>query len=284
MSSDVQRAKEAFGARLREIRKEASLTGRALAERTGLHYSKVSRVEHGKQNLTDAEIRAWCQVCGVAEQAQDIISLARTVETLYQEWRRQARTGLGRLQDQGVAVYEKTRQFRVYEHTILPGLLHTPAYAAALIAHWLVFMGLPDDTDAAVAGRMRRQRVLTSGHHRFAFVLAEQTLRTRVGSAATMREQLDHLMAINALPRVSIGIVPASAERFAYSQTSFWIYDETRVTVEAISAGIEVTRSEEIALYAAVFDLLRQSAVYGGQARSLIEAARDEFLREDGCG
>jgi transcriptional regulator with XRE-family HTH domain len=58
VSSDVQQAKEALGARLREIRMEASLTGRALAERIGLHYSKVSRAEHGKQSLTDAEIRA----------------------------------------------------------------------------------------------------------------------------------------------------------------------------------------------------------------------------------
>ena len=49
---DVQQAKEAFGARLRELRKEASLTGRALAQLTGLHYTKVSRAENGRQSLT----------------------------------------------------------------------------------------------------------------------------------------------------------------------------------------------------------------------------------------
>lgn len=277
VSSEVQRAREVLGARLREIRKEASLTGRALAERTGLHSSKVSRAEHGKQSLTDAEIHAWCRACGATEEARDVIALARSVETLYREWRRQARTGLGRLQQQGVGVYENTRQFRVYEHTILPGLLHTPAYATALISHWLEFMGLPDDTEAAVAGRMRRGRVLTSGHHRFSFVLAEQTLRTRVGTTGTMLDQLDHLADVMASPRVSLGVIPVDAERFAYAQTAFWIYDDTRATVETISAGIEITRPDEIALYAATFDLLRQSAVYGHRARTLIEAAREHI-------
>jgi transcriptional regulator with XRE-family HTH domain len=282
VSSDVRQAKEALGARLREIRKDASLTGRALAERTGLHYSKVSRAEHGKQSLTDAQIRAWCEACGAPEQAQEVIALARSVETLYREWRRQARTGLGRLQESGVAVYEKTRHFRVYEHTILPGLLHTPAYAAALISNWLSFMGLPDDTESAVAGRTKRQRILTSGRHRVSFLLAEQTLRTHVGSAEVMMEQLGHVLAAATLPRVSVGVIPAMAERYAYSQTSFWIYDDTRATVETISARLEITRPDEIALYAATFDLLRQSAVYGAHAYALIKAARDDFRHVPG--
>ena len=42
----------------RELRLEASLTGRALARLTGLHYTKISRAENGRQSVTDAEIRA----------------------------------------------------------------------------------------------------------------------------------------------------------------------------------------------------------------------------------
>ena len=61
---DVQQAKEAFGDRLRELRNEASLTGRALARLTGLHYTKISRAENGRQSVTDAEIRAWCGLGG----------------------------------------------------------------------------------------------------------------------------------------------------------------------------------------------------------------------------
>ena len=85
---DVQQAKEAFGARLRELRQEASLTGRALARLTGLHYTKISRTENGRQSVTDAEIRAWCTACGASDQVPELIAMARTVESIYREWRR----------------------------------------------------------------------------------------------------------------------------------------------------------------------------------------------------
>jgi transcriptional regulator with XRE-family HTH domain len=41
---------------LRELCKEASLTGRALAQLTGLHYTKVSRVENGYPALRSQNI------------------------------------------------------------------------------------------------------------------------------------------------------------------------------------------------------------------------------------
>jgi hypothetical protein len=39
---------------------------------------------------------------------------------------------------------------------------------------------------ASVAARMERQQILYKGSHRFHFILAEQALRTRVGSPETM--------------------------------------------------------------------------------------------------
>ena len=43
------------------------------------------------------------------------------------------------------------------------------------------------------------------------FLLAEQTLRTRIGSMETMVEQLDRVLGVMALKNVSIGIIPATA-------------------------------------------------------------------------
>lgn len=117
---DVQQAKEAFGVRLRELRQEASLTGRALAQLTGLHYTKISRVENGRQSVTDAEIRAWCAACGASDQVPELIAMARTVESMYREWRRQTRAGMRHLQESSAPLYERTRLFRIYEHTAQP--------------------------------------------------------------------------------------------------------------------------------------------------------------------
>jgi Domain of unknown function (DUF5753) len=88
-----------------------------------------------------------------------------------------------------------------------------------------------------------------------------------------MTEQLDRLLALMSLPSVSLGIIPASGERKSLAQGSFWIYDDTRVQIETVSAGLDVTQPAEIALYAEVFERLRQSAVYARDARVLISQA-----------
>lgn len=276
---EVQEVRDAFGARLRELRQQASLTGRALAERTGLHFTKVSRVEHGRQTLTDAELRAWCAACGAADQAQDLIAMARTIDSLYREWRRMARAGLRGLQETVVRRYQHVRLLRIYERTVIPGLLQIPGYSNASMAQWVALMGLPDDAESATATRLASQQVLRSGLRRFVFVLEEQALRTRFGDPGVMVEQLDHLLSSLSLPRVSIGIVPAMAERAFVSQVPFWVWDDDKVTLETISAEVEITRPDEVSLYVAAFDLIRQSAVYGGQARELITAIRDEYPR-----
>lgn len=278
-SDDVRQAKEAFGLRLRELRTEASLTGRALAQLTGLHFTKVSRVENGRQSVTDAEIRAWCAACGATGQVPELIAMARTVETMYREWRRQTRAGMRHFQESSAPLYERTQLFRIYEHTALPGLFHTAEYSTEIMNYWVRFLGLPDDAEAATAARLARQKILRGSRRRFIAVLAEQALRTRLGPAQVMAAQLEHLLDVMRLPNVSVGIIPAMAERYTVSQVPFWIWDDARVTVETVSARLEITRPDEIALYATVFDQLRQSAVYGSEARAMISEATAEHLQ-----
>ncbi len=280
MLSPVQPAKEAFGARLRDIRRDANLTGRALALQTGMHFTKVSRLEHGKQNPSEGDIWAWCRACDAEDQISDLIATLRGIEGMYREWRRQLRTGLRLLQESDVPLYEKTKLFRIYEHTVFPGLFHTAEYAAAVLSCWVEFMGIPNDVTEAVTVRIERQRVLYVGEHRFAFVLAEQVLRTRVGTAETMLGQLDRLLAVMSLPRVSVGIIPAIAERRNWSQVSFWIFDDSLVQIETVSAGLDISQPRELTLYAHMFDQLRESAVYGREARELITAAIGELVQQ----
>jgi signal transduction histidine kinase len=195
VSSKERRAREAFGNRLREIRLDAGLSGRQLADATGFHFTKVSRVEHGGQSLSDADIRAWCATCGADALVPDLIAQMRAVDTLYREWRRQTPSGLRRLQESDVPLYERTRLFRVHEHWTIPGLFQTAAYSTATMVYWRQLLDLPDDAEAATAARMERQRVLHEGDHRFAFLLAEQVLYTTIGSTQAMLEQLDRAFA-----------------------------------------------------------------------------------------
>ncbi|GAA4235756.1 helix-turn-helix transcriptional regulator [Actinomadura meridiana] len=280
MTSPAQQAKEAFGTHLRDIRKDAGLSGRRLAELTRWHYTKISRVEHGKQGLSDADIRAWCSACDADEQVPDLIAQARAVETMYREWRKQARSGLRRLQEAIEPLYARTTLFRVHEHWSIPGLLQTSTYSTESMAYWARLLDLPDDREAATAARLMRQRILRNGDHRFAFLLAEQALRSRIGSVETMLEQLDRVIAAMALPNVSIGIIPASAGMGAHTQTAFWIFDDELVKVETLTAALDITRAEEIAIYATVFAEMRHAALLGDDARELILQVRDEMLQQ----
>jgi transcriptional regulator with XRE-family HTH domain len=281
VSSKQQRAREAFGNRLREIRLDAGLSGRQLASITGFHYTKVSRVEHGGQSLSDADIRTWCDACGADSRATDLIAQMRAVDTLYRDYRHAARRGLRQLQEPWVALYERTTFFRVHEHWVVPGLIQTEAYSMAVMTHWRDVMSLPeDDTEAANAIRMNRQRILRLGDRRFVFLLAEQVLYSRVPSAPAMLDQLDRLAEVMRLPRVSLGLIPATSGLDGHSQTSFWIFDESLVQVETLTTGLDVTRPEEIELYLAAFERMRRTAVFGRNAKALIGQARDELLQQ----
>jgi transcriptional regulator with XRE-family HTH domain len=280
VSGNEQRAREAFGNRLREIRLDAGLSGRQLADATGFHSTKVSRVEHGGQSLSDADIRAWCAACSAGDQVPDLIAQMRAVDTLYRDYRHAARHGLRHIQLSSVALYERTKLFRVHEHWIVPGLFQTEEYSRAMLSYRVQLMGLPDDIDAANAIRMDRQRVLHEGDRRFAFLLAEQVLYSQVPSASGMVEQLDRMVDVMGLPRVSLGIIPATSGMGAHTQNSFWIFDDSLVQVETLTAGLDITRPEEIESYLATFERMRQAAALGRNAKALIAKARREFEQQ----
>jgi transcriptional regulator with XRE-family HTH domain len=116
-TSPVQQARQALGVRLRELRTEANLTGRALAASCGWHFTKISKLEHGTTVPSEQDIRDWCRACEAEKQVADLIATLRAVESMYVEWQRHMRAGLKRSQMQSVPLYERTKLFRIYENT-----------------------------------------------------------------------------------------------------------------------------------------------------------------------
>ncbi len=263
---------------MREIRKDAGLSGRALAAATGQHFTRVSKIEHGVQAPADSDIRDWCRACGAEDQVPDLIATARAVEAAYLEFRRQARAGMKRVTGaHTVPLYEHTVRFRIYEHNVIPGLFQTAAYCAAMLSFWIGFLEVPDDLDAAVAARMDRQRVLYQPAKRFEVVLEEQALRTWFGTPETQAGQLGRLLEIMSVPTVSLKIIPMKTERAGVPSAGFWIFDDTRVALEIPTASIEVARPGEIELYARMFGHLQEAGVGGAGARKLIVRALREL-------
>lgn len=280
MSTPARQAREALGARLRDIRKDAKLTGRALAAQTGWHYSLVSKIEHGAINISEHHVREWCRICGTEHELNDLIATVRSIDTMFVEWRRQLRSGTKRRQSASVKFEAETKFFRVFEPLIIPGLLQTAEYAEAMLAMTVDFHRLPDDIEAGVQARMERQRILYRGDRKFHMVITQSALTLGIVDIEIIGGQLDRLLALSSLPRLHLGIIPTRAEHKFFPLHGFWILDDREVLFETISAEVKLTQPQEVGVYARAFERLAASAVYGRAARSLITGAMDELAAD----
>ncbi|WP_063036983.1 helix-turn-helix domain-containing protein [Nocardia pseudovaccinii] len=272
MTNSVHEQREALGKRLREIRKDAGLTGRQLAALAGWHESLVSKIETGHRTPTEAQLRAYCAHTDTKGQLSDLVATVRNIESAYLEYKRLLYTGTKRRQQQSVTLAEQAKLMRIYEPVLIPGMLQTAEYAEAVLRRVTEFYRIPNDVDQGVSKRLEQQKVLYRGNHRFHILITEQSLSTTVGNDEVMIGQLDRLLAVMGLPRMLFGVVPSDAE-WLTPATNFVMFDDRMVMVEAITAELTITQPREIALYARAFETLAGQAVTGKDARALVGTA-----------
>ncbi|OLE22425.1 MAG: transcriptional regulator [Actinobacteria bacterium 13_1_20CM_3_71_11] len=279
-SSSVRLARQALADRLREIRVQAGLTAKDLADGAGWHRTKVSKLEHAATSPTAADIRTWCNLCGVSDLAHELVHELQAADSLWLDWRRMERAGLKPAQESVRQLYENTRLFRFYTSQLIPGPVQTAEYVHALLSTIRDRRGLIDDVADAVAERMDRQRSLFAGDHRFAVLLEEATLYHRIGGVEVLAGQLRHLFSVADLPAVSLGVIPRIADRSVmWPVEMFFIFDDRQVNVELVSGFLTITQPREIAMYVKGFAQLATSAVYGASAKQLITDALQELGR-----
>jgi transcriptional regulator with XRE-family HTH domain len=270
-SSAVQRARQRLAERLRDIRRDAGMDGRALSAAAGWNPAKTSRIETAKQAPSEADIAVWCQVSGAEREVPDLIAALRAADSMYVEHRRLNRAGMRRRQESVRPLYERTRLFKAYCPSVVPGWLQTPEYATALLSSITEFRGTPDDVAESVAARMSRNRIIRSGNHRFVLLLEETVLRYRIGGSEVMAAQLARLAEVAALPAMTLGVIPfAAPERPAWPLEQFTVFDDERVHVELLSAHVTVTAPSEITLYVRAFERLARLALYGEAVSELV--------------
>jgi transcriptional regulator with XRE-family HTH domain len=284
----VHEARRALGLRLRELRRQAGLTGAGLAASLSWPASKVSKLENGRQTPTDDDILAWTGATGAtgaSAEAEGLLASLHTLELQYAEWQRVLRPGLGPVQRELADVEEKTKLFRVFEASVVPGLLQTGEYARARFMEAARLFGKADDVDEAVRARLRRQEVLYRPDRRLHFVVTEAALRFRRCSDDAMLAQLERLVALTALRNVKLGIIGFDARFTIGPWHGFWLLDDDLVTVETFSAELNLAQPQEIEVYRAVFDQLAAVATYGSKARAIILRVIDDLAArspEDG--
>jgi hypothetical protein len=240
----------------------------------------VSKLENGRQTPSDDDIRSWTVATNGTGEAEALLASLHTLEVQHAEWQRILRTGVGPRQNELAELDQKTRVFRAFEATVIPGLLQTAEYARARFAEGIRVLKLPNDINDAVQGRVRRQEILYRPDKRFHFLLTEAALRMRLCPPEIMLGQLDRLVSFSALPNVRLGIIGFETRYATSPWHGFWLYDNDRVLVETYSASLNLAQPQEIALYRGVFDELAAVASYGRAARAIITRVIDDFAAE----
>jgi transcriptional regulator with XRE-family HTH domain len=278
--TSVDEARNALGKRLRELRTEASLSGKELAESLSWPPSKISKIENGKQTPTDDDIRAWARATNAEKQTASLLAALHTLELQHAEWSRLLKSGMTSHQGSLAQQAEKTKLYRGFENTVIPGLIQTPDYARARFAQAVMVHKIPNDINEAVRARMQRQEILYRPDKCFHFVLTEAALRYRLVSVEVMMAQLDRLMALSAMRNVRLGVIDFKTQYVVDPRHGFWLLDNDLVRVETYSAELNLRQPQEIELYTSIFERLAAVASYGGTARAIITRVMQDLAEE----
>ncbi|MER5553763.1 helix-turn-helix transcriptional regulator [Streptomyces sp. NPDC002793] len=193
----------AFGQHLRQLRDERGWTQDELGARMGCTGTHISAVETGRRPPTGRFALSADRAFGSGDRFQRMVRALQNTALLegFPEYVRQE---------------VRAAEIRLFELGIVPGLLQTPEYAAA-ITTGAVRRGAITEQQAEERLTLlaNRQGSLDRSPPPFVYaVLDESCIRRRVGGPGVMAAQLDKLLAFAELPSTVLQIAPyALAER-----------------------------------------------------------------------
>jgi transcriptional regulator with XRE-family HTH domain len=259
-----------FADELRHLRTQAGLSGKELAERVGWHPSKVSKIENGKQDATDADVLTWLEAVGAPESvASRMRDRLREIRIEANTWKRQLRTGHRQRQEYSRDIEGMASTIRVFELVVVPGLVQTAEYARHVFTTAAEFQETPPDTDEAVRIRLERQHALYDSAKTIELLMAESALRYFVCPPEVMVAQIDRLIALLGLPSVRLGIIPLDTRLPTVPTNGFWIVGDT-VLIETVDSEINTDSPTDLATYHRLADMLWTVAATGDQARRIL--------------
>ncbi|GAB2480951.1 DUF5753 domain-containing protein [Nocardiopsis aegyptia] len=156
----------------------------------------------------------------------------------------------------------------MYQSQLIPGLAQTEDYARAVIR---ATMRPNSDLDREIQVRLTRQEVLKRPTPPNVWmIVAEAALRQRIGSAALMADQTEHLMEVAELPSVTLQVLPYSAgAHAALTLSSFSIlqvehHGLVTVYLQGPSSHMFMSSAENVEHYADIYNRLRAAALDDG--------------------
>jgi len=174
--------------------------------------------------------------------------------------------GLAKKQGEIGLVEQGAREIRIFQPTIIPGLLQSSGYAQAVMAtpHGMLSDAAADLSQsallAAVGRRVERQQILGVPGKRFFFLITESALGHWLGTPHDMLAQIEHLRTVGRQPNVTLGVIPAGVRLADPPLHGFEILDGNWLFVDLFNTSLTSRGHSDILLYRQLFDRLWKSA------------------------
>jgi hypothetical protein len=181
-----------------------------------------------------------------------------------------------------VGLEEAAARIQIWEPLYVSGLLQIEGYARAIFSHGRPEMA-DERVDQLVALRMRRQKMFSRPDApRVWMVLDESVLHRPIGGMKVLKQQIEYLLEMSALPHVSVQILPFSrsglSAEHAFSLLRFGEPELPNIAyVEYLTGAHYIEKREEIEKYSRSLDMLAVDAETPERSRALLAKRRAEI-------
>ena len=265
-----------LAAELHRLRQASKLTIEQVAEQLEWSPGKVSKIENARVSVLPRDARKLLDTYGITEGQERELPLTLARESRERGWWQQYGEAVPEWFATYVGLEAEAAVISVYQAEIVPGLLQTQRYAAAL--HRAELMNATEEEiERHVAVRMERQaRLKQPDAPHLWVVLNEAALRRIVGERAIMHEQLLKLTEAANAPNITLQVLPFSAGAHASMDSAFWIVsfdpptDGDIVYFEHPTCSLYLEKPDEVARYRLVYEHLRAASLSLDESRRLL--------------
>jgi hypothetical protein len=274
-----------LGAELRALREQAGLTIEDVAKELECSVSKVSRLETGQGIPKSRDVRDLLNRYRVTDQAFRERLMRWVRDGQRQGWWHDYSDVLAPDPDDPlvpdnlsryVALEHDASEIRVFDTTLVPGLLQTENYARAVLN--ILSTADPEATDRLVELRMRRQDRLYAAQDPLVIhmILDEGVLHRSVGGDEVVREQLKRLCADAQRPNITFQVLPFSIGAHRAVDGPFLVLafpdsdDNDLVYVESHLGQLYLEKEHDVEVYEQIFDSLVDLALSAEQSVTLV--------------
>ncbi len=270
-----------LGAALRSLRTASDLTVDQVATSLGWSGSKVSRIETAKQIVSPSDVRELVALYELgADEIEKYVAIARQVKQ--RDWWHKYDDVLPEWFEGYLGLEAEASKISTYESDLVPGLLQTERYAAAVLGAFPL-RTTPEEMERSVdLRRARQERLSDNSPLVLDAVISETVLHRAIDGAAVMREQLEHLVAMMERPNITLRVLPFASGQHPGINGSFSVLefdpDDGRiVTVETLTSTLYIEKSRDVGIYRLAFDLIRCAAFGPDETADVITATAREL-------